>query len=796
MSLSENNLNTEEVKHDLGISHRQLEDKTSRKVFSRRRYQGNHTVCPDGYEASRAAFEKEAVCRFYLHSGACRYGSGCRYSHATTNAEASYVDPKESETRKQRVLPDPKHKSEICQFFARFGHCRYGRSCRYIHSYRKAELPAKTRVKDARNLCVSQEAPECSDPRDQTNDTSEGKTKAMGNAKPDADATPTGAPLPKISAEESLEALRDREIQQFVKRYRNCKNVESNDGRQRYNFIFRPTDPDWRFDIRELTLSVTFPSSYPKDYFTLNVYDDEAVLPSLLVRDLNKAIAKWLQDKHVANREANPNQLVMRPFLRWLDRSLEDLFIESLRKVKRIQLAEEAGIQFVPHEHLSSNNQAPPSSAVPEISPNEDDTAQDLGNENRHAIDSASHDSVEGKPDYRQSTSLEAQSADAANGMSTKDKHESTEIGEVDSSVKDKNDPKNSQQSCSSKEDSECVNSILPSIATESKNQSSAVGKIAQEKQVEKIAKSPAANGTSQAIVTNPKRGTEIKLRRLEMGENVGTLECQQISIRIQCTRCKYGTEVTTPARRRNVVTCGRCNKNVSAVFRSNMMHQFNSVIGYMDLTDCSVLDLVLPQCVFEAACLGCDKEMKIDGIHIAQQKVTWCQSCNSKLTLLLESVKFQNLLPAKSTDANGTFIIKAPKAAKKVKDPAIQEGRPLPDDGTCKHYKKSYRWLRFPCCGKAYPCDVCHEEHEGDHEMKYATRMICGHCAKEQPFSTDKPCIGCSGYMTKKVTAHWEGGRGCRDRIKMSRDDNKKYSGVGKTISKKAQATKPTGKK
>lgn len=72
-------------------------------------------------------------------------------------------------------------------------------------------------------------------------------------------------------------------------------------------------------------------------------------------------------------------------------------------------------------------------------------------------------------------------------------------------------------------------------------------------------------------------------------------------------------------------------------------------------------------------------------------------------------------------------------KRKKELKDPAIQDGKPLPDNGICKHYKKSYRWLRFPCCGKCYPCDLCHNEKEGDHDMKFAVRMLCGHCAKEQ---------------------------------------------------------------
>lgn len=28
-------------------------------------------------------------------------------------------------------------------------------------------------------------------------------------------------------------------------------------------------------------------------------------------------------------------------------------------------------------------------------------------------------------------------------------------------------------------------------------------------------------------------------------------------------------------------------------------------------------------------------------------------------------------------------------------------EGASLPHNGTCKHYRHSYRWLRFPCCGE-----------------------------------------------------------------------------------------------
>uniref|UniRef100_A0A1I8JQZ7 C3H1-type domain-containing protein n=1 Tax=Macrostomum lignano TaxID=282301 RepID=A0A1I8JQZ7_9PLAT len=43
-------------------------------------------------------------------------------------------------------------------------------------------------------------------------------------------------------------------------------------------------------------------------------------------------------------------------------------------------------------------------------------------------------------------------------------------------------------------------------------------------------------------------------------------------------------------------------------------------------------------------------------------------------------------------------------KKPKKPIEPDIRPGQPLPSNGTCRHYKRSYRWLRFPCCGRAFP--------------------------------------------------------------------------------------------
>lgn len=45
--------------------------------------------------------------------------------------------------------------------------------------------------------------------------------------------------------------------------------------------------------------------------------------------------------------------------------------------------------------------------------------------------------------------------------------------------------------------------------------------------------------------------------------------------------------------------------------------------------------------------------------------------------------------------DSKHVHTINAKTPRRVAKDPAIQPGSPLPDNGTCRHYKKSFRWLR-----------------------------------------------------------------------------------------------------
>lgn len=109
----------------------------------------------------------------------------------------------------------------------------------------------------------------------------------------------------------------------------------------------------------------------------------------------------------------------------------------------------------------------------------------------------------------------------------------------------------------------------------------------------------------------NERRGTEIKLRNLTLKDNASTLTCITLKVIIQCGRCKNKMDVTTPSGRPNMVTCLKCSYPQILTFRSAIMHQFSSVVGYLDLDGCVPFDLILQDCVFKLGCFSCNKEMK-----------------------------------------------------------------------------------------------------------------------------------------------------------------------------------------
>ncbi|ORZ39746.1 hypothetical protein BCR44DRAFT_1425562, partial [Catenaria anguillulae PL171] len=274
---------------------------------------------------------------------------------------------------------------------------------------------------------------------------------------------------------------------------------------------------------------------------------------------------------------------------------------------------------------------------------------------------------------------------------------------------------------------------------------------------------------TSNAQLAVPKSGaTQIKFPALALS-GISVLECTSLSILLTCVRCKHASEfhaisplapgtslewqLDSP-HAPGMQPCSKCAAPMGIRWTAALMHAAHPVLGYASLLNATPMDL-LPS-TYSATCAACTSA--------GQVKVT-CRACHAALSVGYEVVRFLRV-------GSGGLRVKA-------SDEGIVPGQPLPKMGRCTHYSKS-----------AFPCDVCHEKAKSDgHEMVRANRQICGYCSKEQPFSAAGGCAFChASLVAKSSSGFWEGGKGTRDVVKMSRGESKKFKGLAKTVSKKGE--------
>ncbi|CAI8035478.1 RING finger and CHY zinc finger domain-containing protein 1, partial [Geodia barretti] len=81
------------------------------------------------------------------------------------------------------------------------------------------------------------------------------------------------------------------------------------------------------------------------------------------------------------------------------------------------------------------------------------------------------------------------------------------------------------------------------------------------------------------------------------------------------------------------------------------------------------------------------------------------------------------------------------------VTDPPVGDYRKL-----CSHYSRGCSFVS-PCCGKVYPCRLCHDDQELTHKIdRYrVTEVQCRNCHKKQPVSL-------SFLVSQTAHSHMEG--------------------------------------
>ncbi|KAJ2661180.1 hypothetical protein IWW48_002591 [Coemansia sp. RSA 1200] len=333
------------------------------------------------------------------------------------------------------------------------------------------------------------------------------------------------------------------------------------------------------------------------------------------------------------------------------------------------------------------------------------------------------------------------------------------------------------------------------------------------------------SDSDSGMLAAPARRGTEIRFGIVQL-TNISLAHCHSLNIAVRCNRCKERVEIkgvpqTLRGGKENQLwkSCDTCSTIVGVRFRPDWMFVGSTTLGYLDCSGCAPIDLLPSK--FTLTCESCainddiyqaemgyeeSEETKrasetLATVGAGSRLITNCHKCYGRIGISLQEPAFSRLQSgiALDGDAGAAQIHKEIERARSNKVSKREElarlgvvpGEPLPDRGACKHFRKSNRWLRFPCCGKAFPCVTCHDEKE-NHDHVFAQIMLCGFCAKEQRISKAEKtgqCISCGSQVIKKVdgnNAFWQGGAGVRDQTRMNRKDTKKFQGMNKTTAKK----------
>jgi len=192
----------------------------------------------------------------------------------------------------------------------------------------------------------------------------------------------------------------------------------------------------------------------------------------------------------------------------------------------------------------------------------------------------------------------------------------------------------------------------------------------------------------------------------------------------------------------------------------------------------------------FQMACTKCSRELRLSGstdmmsedctidkILFVSARI-WC-GCGEDFCYLPKIAIGKKLVVGKVFDYCGcpggivtvsyisntvaSPVVKSQPVTKEPKTTSkYREGYPLPQTGSCKHHKKTFRWTQYSdCCNAWYPCNACHKKQcskisDDNEEVSFSDEssdsedllvpMMCGFFAREQPISDT--CVFCNKIL------------------------------------------------
>lgn len=243
--------------------------------------------------------------------------------------------------------------------------------------------------------------------------------------------------------------------------------------------------------------------------------------------------------------------------------------------------------------------------------------------------------------------------------------------------------------------------------------------------------------------------------------KNILAIKINRLTISFFCKRCNtlnmksVGEESEIEKDVKSTFNCVKCTGSLSVECTFHLLTGENTE-NMMGVEYTGIYNMNIRYILFNCVCSNCSRVSTVE-----TDREFHCP-CGSTLLLKKDPAR-----PYKE-------ISKIKEKQKKSTQSNLNVNEYMKSGGACEHYKKSSRIFIFPCCNGRYPCDICHNKHE-THKAERAARMVCGKCGIESAVSTE--CSACKISLTGKTSSFWEGGKGSRNKLTMSRKDSKKYS-------------------
>lgn len=198
----------------------------------------------------------------------------------------------------------------------------------------------------------------------------------------------------------------------------------------------------------------------------------------------------------------------------------------------------------------------------------------------------------------------------------------------------------------------------------------------------------------STSIIASPpeEQGVAMSFPNIELHQ-VELLQVTSLALSVKCQRCKTKNDVggLKPNIAKTSESCRKCATAFSLTFRPDLVHANSTRAGFIDATGCTIADM-LPSS-FLPTCGRCSTPPAVSLVSVRGNTITnVCHECHGRFTFKIPEVKFLIYTP-------GSGVLPPTSGPRRRQERlGLHAGEPLPDRGSCQHYRKSYRWFRFSC--------------------------------------------------------------------------------------------------